>query len=191
MAMLTMSCSQSFGQCCSTTLDYCGTPNGCQATFSSCTPVTTDGKCSFTYFIEASCAGSTFGECCSVKRNCSVLAAFCAIANVCQSLFGKCTPTSTDGKCGSASVPGASCIGSTFGDCCSIKGNCGSSAAFCAIDNLCQPNFGMCSAISIDGKCGPASASKASCTGSTFGICYLAKGNCGSSVAFCAVSNLC
>jgi len=197
MATLTMCCIQAFGQCCSvrgncgTTLDYCGTPNGCQTKFGSCTPVSTDGKCGSASSTKASCAGSTFGQCCSTKGNCGDSAEFCAVANACQPLFGKCTPVSTDGKCGSASTTNASCIGSTFGNCCSVKGNCGSTAAFCAVANLCQPTFGTCHPTSTDGKCGAASASNASCIGSSPGSCCSVKGNCGSTAAFCALSNLC
>jgi hypothetical protein len=45
---------------------------------------------------------------------------------------------SVDGSCGS----GVTCLGSSFGDCCSAYGWCGSTAAFCATG--CQSGFGKC-----------------------------------------------
>ncbi|KAH8743726.1 hypothetical protein F5882DRAFT_498637, partial [Hyaloscypha sp. PMI_1271] len=69
-------------------------------------------------------------------------------------------PTSTDGKCG-ANINGATCKGSTFGNCCSVKGNCGSTPAFCGTTNLCQAGFGTCTPISTNRKCGSASTSNA------------------------------
>ncbi|KAH6721168.1 hypothetical protein BKA61DRAFT_567771 [Leptodontidium sp. MPI-SDFR-AT-0119] len=60
--------------------------------------------------------------------------------------FGTCRVVSEDGKRGSASTTNASCLGSTYGNCCSVKGNCGGTAAFCSLVNLCQPSFGTCTA---------------------------------------------
>lgn len=158
---------------------------------SSTPPVSTDSRCGATSSNRATYAGSAFGNCCSVKGNCGTSDAFYTTSNLCQPLFGTCNPTRTDGKCGAASSTRASCSGSKFGNCCSVKGNCGSSAAFCAVANLCQPVFGTCNPTSTDGKCGSASSATASCNGSKFGDCCSVKGNCGSSAAFCAVSNLC
>jgi hypothetical protein len=45
---------------------------------------------------------------------------------------------SEDGSCGN----GVTCQGSTFGDCCSQYGFCGSSDAYCAAG--CQGEFGTC-----------------------------------------------
>ncbi|PVH69577.1 hypothetical protein DL98DRAFT_661603 [Cadophora sp. DSE1049] len=53
-------------------------------------------------------------------------------------------PMSVDGKCGSASSIQATCAGSSFGQCCSVKGNCGITDAFCKTANLCQPIYGTC-----------------------------------------------
>lgn len=103
--------------------------------------VSTDGKCSAN---GKSCLGSGFGDCCSVKGNCGSSDAFCNTANLCQPKFGTCTTpgtVSTDGKC---SANGKTCLGSGFGNCCSVKGNCGSSDAFCLTSNLCQPKYGSC-----------------------------------------------
>ncbi|KIH92997.1 hypothetical protein SPBR_02612 [Sporothrix brasiliensis 5110] len=44
-----------------------------------------------------------------------------------------------DGDCGN----GVTCLGSRFGDCCSVSGFCGRSADYCGA--TCQPGFGACS----------------------------------------------
>lgn len=188
-----------FGSCCSvkgncgSTPAFCAVSNSCQPKFGVCTPVSTDGKCGTGSATGATCLGSTYGDCCSAKSNCGVGPFFCATTNNCQSAYGTCLPISTDGKCGSASSTNAICSGSGFGDCCSVKGNCGSSAAFCSAGNLCQPNYGTCYPTSTDGKCGSASVSlvNASCSGSSYGNCCSVKGNCGSTDAFCLTSNSC
>lgn len=107
--------------------------------------ISTDGKCgSSSSTVNSICVGSSYGDCCSVKGNCGKTPAFCAVSNLCQQAFGTCTPTSTDGKCGAASLTDATCLGASAGGCCSVKGNCGSSDAFCLTSNLCQPMFGTC-----------------------------------------------
>lgn len=153
-------------------------------------PISTDGRCGANVNGNT-CQGSTFGPCCSVKGNCGSTPAFCGVSNQCQPKFGTCTPVSTDGRCGSASTTNAMCLGSTYGDCCSVKGNCGKTPAFCGVSNLCQPGFGTCTPVSTDGKCGAASTVGAMCLGSSFGDCCSVKGNCGSTAAFCAVANSC
>ncbi|KAK4147058.1 uncharacterized protein C8A04DRAFT_34602 [Dichotomopilus funicola] len=50
------------------------------------------------------------------------------------------TGTSTDGSCGR----GVSCLGTEWGDCCSVFGWCGSSDDYCSPDK-CQPDWGTCS----------------------------------------------
>jgi len=110
------------------------------------TKVTTDATCGgangFT------CQGSTFGNCCSSAGWCGSTSAYCGTG--CQSAFGTCgtssspttskpaTPTSTptgtpkvstDGTC--AGTSGQTCKGSTFGNCCSQYGWCGSSKFPC------------------------------------------------------------
>ncbi|KAF7184181.1 hypothetical protein CNMCM7691_004806 [Aspergillus felis] len=51
-------------------------------------------------------------------------------------------PVSTNGLCGSAA--GMICTGSTFGDCCSSGGYCGSTPAYCG--GGCQSTYGTCDA---------------------------------------------
>lgn len=94
---------------------------------------------------------------------------------------------STDGTCGH----GSTCIGSKFGECCSLHGFCGSATAFCSPEAGCQLEFGTCvldnaAGIqpSFDGSCG----NGRTCTGSSFGTCCSASGFCGSIPAYCSPS---
>ncbi|OAL51486.1 chitin binding protein, partial [Pyrenochaeta sp. DS3sAY3a] len=141
-----------------------GTPNPV-----SSSKVTIDATCGgvngFT------CQGSTFGNCCSVHGWCGSTAAYCgtgcqpafgtcAGASQSSSLpvnsstrpassstrtSSSATPASTkkvstDATCGGRN--GYTCQGSTFGNCCSVNGWCGASAAYCGTG--CQPAFGSC-----------------------------------------------
>ncbi|KAF2850984.1 carbohydrate-binding module family 18 protein [Plenodomus tracheiphilus IPT5] len=95
------------------------------------------------------CAGSTFGNCCSKYGYCGSNSDYCSPKKGCQSRYGKCDKSpdkpagaiSTDGSCGGKK--GSDCRGSKFGDCCSQYGYCGSSAAYCGIG--CNNVFGSCS----------------------------------------------
>ena len=124
------------------------------------------------------CAGSTFGNCCSQYGWCGSGSGDCNTG--CQSAFGSCgtgstsppsNPVSTDGSC--AGAKGYTCAGSTFGNCCSQSGHCGSSSAYC--NGACQQSFGTCAAppggkpISLDDTCGGANGF--TCVGSRFGDC--------------------
>lgn len=76
---------------------------------------------------------------------------------------------STDGSCGA--VSGETCSGSSFGNCCSGAGYCGSNNTYCG--QGCQSGYGVCTGevngllISNDGTCG----SGVTCQGSIFGDC--------------------
>ncbi|KAM7195911.1 hypothetical protein V8F20_007276 [Naviculisporaceae sp. PSN 640] len=177
-----------FGNCCSsggfcgTTSDHCGA--GCQAGFGTCSSgsgsISTDGKCSTN---GKTCTGSTFGNCCSSDNFCGTTSQHCGAG--CQARFGTCGSgsgnISTDGKCGSN---GKTCIGSTFGTCCSASGFCGSTTQHCGAG--CQSGFGTCGSgsgsISTDGKCG---ANGKTCVGSPFGSCCSGAGFCGSTANHC------
>lgn len=127
--------------------------------------VSTDATCAGTSGF--TCQGSAFGNCCSVNGWCGSTSAYCGTG--CQSGFGTCgsttttssssassavvdaqptsTPTSgaaltvsTDATCGGTS--GNTCKGSTFGNCCSVNGWCGSTSAYCGTG--CQTGFGTC-----------------------------------------------
>ena len=125
-----------FGICCSMA-GFCGSTDshctaGCQDDFGSCSEggnpnLTTDGKCGTN---GKSCRGSSFGDCCSSSGFCGKTAAFCDAG--CQATFGACnagaSTISTDGSCGEN---GKTCAGSTFGNCCSGTGFCGSTANYC------------------------------------------------------------
>jgi peptidoglycan/xylan/chitin deacetylase (PgdA/CDA1 family) len=116
---------------------------------------------------------------------------------------GSC-PVSTNGLCGPQN--GATCAGSSFGNCCSRFGYCGSSVDFCGAD--CNPAFGTCSGgsasptptptpsrtaspissststpVSNNGLCGIQGG--ATCSGSAFGRCCSEWGYCGDSSEYC------
>ncbi|KAF3003978.1 hypothetical protein E8E14_006528 [Neopestalotiopsis sp. 37M] len=81
--------------------------------------VSPDGSCGGT--TGYTCLGSEFGDCCSTYGYCGSTASYCS--TYCDSAFGTCdtgTKVSGDGSCGGDN--GYTCIGSEFGDCCSIYG---------------------------------------------------------------------
>jgi hypothetical protein len=154
-------------------------------------PISRDGDCGWNSAVQATCLGSTFGDCCSASGYCGPDSRYCN-PSFCQSDFGSCDtgaqPISTDGSCGSGSTPlaGATCQGSPLGDCCSTSGYCGSTPAYCNI-SVCQTGFGSCSnakPISTDGTCG-ANNGGATCTGSAFGFCCSSHGYCGNGFDYC------
>ncbi|TLD20487.1 hypothetical protein PspLS_08681 [Pyricularia sp. CBS 133598] len=95
---------------------------------------------------------------------------------------------SGDGICGQA-AGGATCQGSSFGNCCSRYGYCGSTDTYCGAG--CQSGFGTCNGsnspggltVSQDATCGKG----VTCVGSGFGDCCSASGWCGSTADYCAV----
>ena len=129
--------------------------------------ISTDGSCGGTS--KYTCQGSSYGNCCSQYGWCGSSDAHCKAG--CNSAFGTCTgstpttiksstqpaPTSTrtsaapsstptnkvstDATCGSNNG-GATCLGSTFGNCCSGSGWCGSTSDYCG--STCQSGFGNC-----------------------------------------------
>lgn len=114
------------------------------------------------------CLGSTFGNCCSRAGWCGSTSAYCGTG--CQPGYGNCgsnSPTSskpvssksiasstkssapaptstkkvsTDATCGGSK--GYTCLGSSFGNCCSANGWCGSTPAYCGTG--CRSGFGNC-----------------------------------------------
>ncbi|KAK3384880.1 hypothetical protein B0H63DRAFT_542954 [Podospora didyma] len=95
---------------------------------------------------------------------------------------------STDGRCGN----NVTCLGSTFGNCCSSAGYCGGTEAYCS-PHTCQRAWGGCDnpytsdghLKSVDGRCGGANANATTCIGSGLGKCCSAAGYCGDSAAHC------
>jgi hypothetical protein len=109
------------------------------------TPVSTDGSCGSG---KATCAGSTFGNCCSQYGWCGSTTDHCGTG--CNLAAGTCSgggstapapapakKVSTDGSCGTTT-----CAGSAFGNCCSQYGWCGSTADHCGTG--CQSASGTC-----------------------------------------------
>ncbi|KAF2795232.1 carbohydrate-binding module family 18 protein, partial [Melanomma pulvis-pyrius CBS 109.77] len=89
----------------------------------------------------------------------------------------------TDGNCGKQINYKASCVGSTFGDCCNAAGKCGSGESFCGKGN-CQD--GKCEGglpYSTDGKCGR-DFDYLPCP-PKFGLCCSGAGQCGNLTQYC------
>ncbi|KAL4983483.1 hypothetical protein BDW68DRAFT_181532, partial [Aspergillus falconensis] len=96
--------------------------------------------------------------------------------------------TSTDGNCGANSETNATCLNSTFGNCCSSKGYCGSTTAYCS--EGCQLEFGSCNdasvqTVSTTGSCGATLTSNVTCLGSEYGDCCSRMGYCGGNASYC------
>ncbi|KIW48784.1 uncharacterized protein PV06_01349 [Exophiala oligosperma] len=101
----------------------------------------------------------------------------------------KSTTVSTTGNCGVQSDDTVlTCLGSTFGNCCSTHGFCGSNATYCG--GGCQTAYGSCTPnsglISVDGRCGGSSdPGDQICLGSEFGNCCSQNGFCGGNSTYC------
>ncbi|KAL4981239.1 hypothetical protein BDW66DRAFT_156304 [Aspergillus desertorum] len=96
--------------------------------------------------------------------------------------------TSTDGNCGANSETNATCLNSSFGNCCSSKGYCGSTTAYCG--EGCQLEFGTCNdasvqTVSTTGSCGATLTSNVTCLGSEYGDCCSRMGYCGGNASYC------
>lgn len=93
-------------------------------------------------------------------------------------------PISSDGSCGLSSKSKATCKGSTFGDCCSSSGWCGSDDGHCA--SGCQSTYGTCTlgGVTTDGTCG-AGHNDFTCGDWPAGHCCSSSGYCGSGASFC------
>ncbi|TKA63406.1 hypothetical protein B0A49_07458, partial [Cryomyces minteri] len=128
------------------------------------TRASTDGTCGGA--TAYTCFGSSFGNCCSANGKCGSTDVYCGVG--CQATFGTCgssnvsdslststiisssstsiapsasaTIISSDATCGGTT--GLTCFGSTFGNCCSVNGWCGSTVAYCGAG--CQAGFGTC-----------------------------------------------
>jgi hypothetical protein len=189
----------SYGDCCSI-YGWCGSESSscghlvCDPEHGTCDPVpeeppvSQNGACGPPSFIGATCAGSTFGDCCNWSGECGSGTAYCAPES-CDPDYGDCggsgPPVSTDGTCG---ANGHTCAGSTFGGCCSQYGYCGDASAFCGTG--CQTAFGICDMsgppVSTDGTCSANSTPEgATCAASGFGDCCSEYGYCGATNAYC------
>jgi hypothetical protein len=186
-------------------------------------PPSTNGNCGpQTDGSTVSCAGSTFGSCCSQNGYCGNTDPYCGAG--CKPQYGTCNSvssspspspspssvvTSPDGSCAGAN--GYSCIGFALGSCCSSSNYCGSTDAYCGAG--CNPAYGTCGTSnsvssspspsastisstrtssvpsgtptgrpSVDGSCGGTNGYN--CVGSTFGNCCSSSGYCGSTTAY-------
>ncbi|PVI03007.1 carbohydrate-binding module family 18 protein [Periconia macrospinosa] len=189
-------CNVAWGFCCASTgkcgigAQFCGT--GCMPTYGNCTnanvaptpkpgDVSPDGSCGGqNAFV---CKGSSFGDCCSSSGFCGSSDGHCKAG--CQNKFGTCTGSniSPDGTCGGTN--GYTCSDSTFGNCCSSSGFCGTTSGHCQAG--CQSKFGTCTGndkVSPDGTCGGTNGFR--CGGSGFGDCCSSSGYCGSTTAHCS-----
>ncbi|KAJ3065068.1 hypothetical protein HDU98_011535 [Podochytrium sp. JEL0797] len=93
----------------------------------------------------------------------------------------------TDATCGSNNG-GHSCLGSMWGNCCSVNGWCGSTSAYCGTG--CQGAYGSCTGgptnqPTPDATCGSSKPGGYSCANSIWGSCCSSAGWCGSSDAYC------
>ncbi|KAI8936841.1 hypothetical protein NX059_006078 [Plenodomus lindquistii] len=119
----------SFGNCCSqygycgTSADHCGT--GCQTGFGTCT-----GSAAPTI-----AKSSTVKPATTVKTSTRTSTTAAAAATL---------KVSTDGSCGG--VGKFTCVKSSFGNCCSQYGYCGSTTNYCSKAQGCQAGFGTCTA---------------------------------------------
>ncbi|KAK2007838.1 agglutinin isolectin 1 [Colletotrichum eremochloae] len=137
----------------------------------------TDGTCPR----GVTCAGTTFGECCSQFGFCGSGPEYCGGG-------GGGPPETADGTCGPDY--GDTVCTPVFGACCSIYGYCGSGSDFCGPGNCysgdCDPDEG---GPSTNGECGPTKAGNKICTGTQFGACCSVHGYCGDGDDYCAGSN--
>jgi chitinase len=88
---------------------------------------------------------------------------------------------STDGRCG-PNFKGTTCVGTSYGECCSEGGWCGDSEGHCGtgcISGKCKKG-----GTSTNGRCG-AGFGDAKCLGTSYGPCCSAGGWCGDSDAHC------
>ncbi|KAL2835673.1 hypothetical protein BJY01DRAFT_223313 [Aspergillus pseudoustus] len=128
-----------------------------------------DGNCGSNSDSSATCLGSEFGNCCSVKGYCGSTDLYCGEG--CQLEFGTCNDASVQtisrtGSCGSTLTSNVTCQGSTYGDCCSKNGFCGGDNTYCGTG--CQSMFGHCYALSdSSNSTSPSSSSTSSTSSST------------------------
>lgn len=97
-------------------------------------------------------------------------------------------PQSTNGLCGPDNRF-ATCEGTSWGDCCSLSGFCGSGDAYCGPGHC---HSGACigpqEGVTTNGTCGP-SWDDLTCDNPSFGPCCSVYGYCGSGPDFCGPGN--
>ncbi|GAB7346912.1 hypothetical protein MBLNU459_g1983t2 [Dothideomycetes sp. NU459] len=144
-------CSNSaFGNCCSAS-GWCGSGDlycgeGCQAGF---------GTCGINVASLSSSAAATTTTTKSALPSTSK-----SSSSSTSSAAASPTAVSTDASCGGTT--GFTCQGSTFGNCCSKYGFCGSTNAYCGTD--CQSGFGTCGVSSVSSSSSSARVTQTSAT---------------------------
>lgn len=108
-------------------------------------PTSVDGNCGSTSKTNATCLTSVFGNCCSEKGFCGASIDYCG--DGCQPAHGSCNSASTQtisttGSCGATATSNLTCLGSTYGNCCSSLGYCGGNSSYCG--DGCQSGLGSC-----------------------------------------------
>ncbi|KAH8771324.1 hypothetical protein BGZ57DRAFT_1016907 [Hyaloscypha finlandica] len=116
----------------------------CVSSLPTALVITKDGSCSSRSGGSYTCKGSAWGDCCSAYGWCGKTSAYCS--GGCLPSYGTCALStgvivSTNGMCGS--TVNQTCLGSTYGNCCSKYGFCGSTTTYCTTG--CQAGFGTCS----------------------------------------------
>jgi len=191
------------GECCNSeghcgiSKEFCDVDNGCQEDYGVCNSQSQVGEC-----------GEGFGRCpnsehcCSRVGFCGTSDAYCAMSQGCQPEYGLCiedrieedvyetdvAEETTDITSAHAIEPecGEGIGSCPEGQCCSAEGICGSTYAFCNLEDGCQKEFGICNSDSPIGKCGEG-----------FGRCPVdeqccsAEGFCGTTEHYCLPSNGC
>ncbi|OAX79990.1 hypothetical protein ACJ72_05685 [Emergomyces africanus] len=163
-----------------------GTPKETTHPDNSTMSISLDGTCT----LNITCEGSGFGDCCSTSGFCGTGPEWCGVENC---LAGACeedtTGISFDGTCGPLFRDNRTCIGSKFGDCCSVTGYCGTGPKWCGYGNCysgaCDTSLGS---VSTDGTCGPNFPGNMICVGSAYGECCSTSGFCGSSSRHCGIA---
>ncbi|RPA84816.1 hypothetical protein BJ508DRAFT_303567 [Ascobolus immersus RN42] len=160
-----------------------------------------DGTCGPTSLSNFTCpsTSSDFGPCCSSYGYCGSASLHCDEG--CQPDFGKCTDgkakLSPDGTCGGKKGYVCSKEGVYAGGCCSEKGFCGSTGAYCGAG--CQGGFSATGACitekgkipSVDGRCGEEHGGT-NCEGGPYhGLCCSGFGYCGGDEKYCSKANGC
>ncbi|KAF2258416.1 hypothetical protein CC78DRAFT_595079, partial [Lojkania enalia] len=158
--------------------------------FSSALDVSRSGRCGPRFGL--TCEDGRFGDCCFKYNYCGSTTDYYGAG--CQSGYGKCnsdpTPSpsvslaiiSNDGTCGGRK--GFTCLNSSFGNCCSQYGWCGSTSAFCSTG--CNSAFGTCSDSPSPLLTSSIITTNARC-GTGFGFTYQSSqwGNCCSKYSYC------
>ncbi|KAL2354375.1 chitin binding protein [Cryomyces antarcticus] len=147
-----------FGNCCSvngwcgSTVAYCGA--GCQAGFGTCNPASSaaapasPSTSTSQAVVSSAVVSSTVAVSSSASSTRAATSSTPAAVSSSAAPSASALKVSTDATCGGNT--GLTCSGSTFGNCCSMYGWCGSTASYCGTG--CQAGFGTCSTSTTTAK---------------------------------------